>query len=91
MNNDCMLDGQRIRMAWGRFTNQKDTAESPPEVEDRPTLDVFLMMSLSFKTGDKIPRKLHHGLRPLEFVLGRPKLNRIHGANAWKPFDEVQP
>lgn len=60
-------------MAWGRFTNQKDTAESPPEVEDRPTLDVF------------------HGLRPLEFVLGRPKLNRIHGANAWKPFDEVQP
>ena len=40
------------------------------------------MKGLSFRTGGKISRKLYHGLGPLEFVLGMPKLNRIHGANA---------
>jgi hypothetical protein len=52
----------------GRFTNQKGTAEPPPVVEGRPTLDGSLMKSLGFRTEHKIFRALHHGLRPPEFV-----------------------
>ena len=40
------------------------------------------MKGLSFRTGIKISWKLYHGLGHLEFVFGRPKLHRIHGANS---------
>ena len=59
----------------------KGHGKPPAEVEGRPTLDKSLMKSLSFRTGDKISRKLHHRLRPLESVFERPRLNGIHGAN----------
>jgi hypothetical protein len=88
-------DEQRLHVgrskSWGgtgRFTNRKDTAEPPPEVEGRSTLNGAPMKSLGFRTGDNISRKLRHGLRPLEFVFGGRKLNQIHGANALQKKDQ---
>ena len=72
-------DEQRLHV--GRAIHEsKSTTEPLPEVEGRPTLDRSLMKGLSFRTGE-ISWKVHHGLRPLEFVCGRPKMNRNHGAN----------
>ena len=66
----------------GRFKNQKDPTEPLAEVEGRPTLDGSLMKRLGFRTEFKISQKLHHGLRPVELVFRKPKLNQIHCANA---------
>ena len=66
----------------GRFTNQKDPTEPLAEVEGQPTLDRSLMKSLGLRTEFKKSRKLHQGLRPVEVVFRKPKLNRIHCANA---------
>ena len=82
-------DEQRLHVGrskgWdgmGQFTNQKDPTEPLAEVEGQPTLDRSLMKSLGFRTEFKKSRKLHHGLRPVEFVFRKPKRNRIHCANA---------
>lgn len=71
-----------LKAGIGRFMNQKGMEKPLTEVEGRRTLDGSLMKGLSFRTGDKILRELHHGSRPLEFAFERPPFNRIHGANA---------